>query len=491
MKLLWLLFLVAFCLVLSRLFFLQVVMGNYYRDLASENRTRQIKIPVERGKILDQRGEILAQNKNNGERDYRYYPDGEIVASVVGFFQNGLGVTGLEKSYNASLAGTEGNKLVEFDAFGKQTNVLAEQPGSQGEDLQTNLDLRLQKFVYGVLRDVLRHSGVSASSVIERVDGRVVSLISLPSFDPNLFVGRFERGSAGGDYASVESVLGDTNKKPLFNRTISGVFPPGSVYKLIVATAGLEEGKVSKDTLIEDTGEIRLDKYRFGNWYFDQYGRTEGEINLVRALARSNDIYFYRLGEKLGVDNLVGWSKKFGLGKKTGIDLPGESAGLVPDPLWSERNKGEKWFLGNTYHLSIGQGDLLVTPLQINRATASIVSGKLCIPRLVGTGKCEAINTKAQNRELILAGMKAACTTGGTAFPFFDFDGVVYCKTGTAQHGGEDNKPHAWISVVIPDQKGSIGDGYVITVMIEDGGEGSEVAGGVARKIVDYLAESF
>jgi penicillin-binding protein 2 len=255
---------------------------------------------------------------------------------------------------------------------------------------------------------------------------------------------------------------------------------------MVTAYAGLESGKIKRDTLIEDTGEIKIDQYRYGNWYFDQYGRTEGQINIERALARSNDIFFYKVGELVGVDELVKWSRKFGLGEPTGIELPGEVSGLVPDRLWKERMTGERWFLGNTYHMSIGQGDLTATPLQIARMTAGAVSGRLCQVSIIKDSepKCESLGLKTENTEIVKEGMRQVCASGGTAFPFFDFAPPVLCKTGTAQHAGqkaESDLPHAWITVAYPAENPEM----VLTVMLEAAGEGSYEAGPVARQILE------
>lgn len=248
---------------------------------------------------------------------------------------------------------------------------------------------------------------------------------------------------------------------------------------------------------MNDTGEIKVGQYRYGNWYFDQYGRTEGEINLVRALARSNDIFFYRVGEEAGVDRLVEWSGKFGLGQATGIELP-EAEGLVPNRLWKERVTGEKWFLGNTYHLSIGQGDLLTTPLQIARMTSAAVSGRLCKVSLLMETRfdCRDLGLSSDQLSLVREGMRQACATGGTAFPFFDFSPYVLCKTGTAQHSGQDAndprdasghvKPHAWITVAYPGENPEM----ILTVMLESAGEGSAEAGPVAKDILTQWRDS-
>ena len=482
--------LLAGVLVFSRLFFVQVLMGGYYRDMALGNKLRRERIEAGRGVISDKEGEIMAGNKVVDGGVIRFYPWGETSSSLTGYLSEMKGMTGLEKQYDGILSGTAGEELVELDAYGNRIRVLGRRDVQAGRDIKTNVSMKLQQNIYTVMKKRLVEGGLSGSVVVSRVSGEILALLSLPSYDPNLFSGGAFRGTAGGDYASVEKVLSDEVKKPLFNRVIAGSFAPGSVFKILPAIAGLSERVIDRNVTILDTGEIKVGSYRFGNWYFDQYGKTEGEINIERALTRSNDIFFYKLGEMLGIDKLVTWSKRFGIGEKTGIDMPGEVSGLLPDPLWREREIGERWFLGNTYHMSIGQGDLMMTPLQVNRLAASVISGKRCVPRMVGREKkCEDLGTSEVNRETVISGMRGACESGGTAFSFFDLKGKVLCKTGTAQHGGEATKPHAWISVVIPNEN-EVENWVVVTVMIEAGGEGSYEAGPVAREIVDYLMKN-
>ncbi len=477
--------------IYGKLFFLQVVMGEYYSKLADGNRLKEEIIPAKRGRILDRKGKVLAEEIDFEGKKLRYYKPGELVAHVVGFVREGKGVMGIESRDDSILVGQNGVELWELNALGEKLRKLAWKDPVAGRDVILNIDLDLQEKAYFVLQEKLSQVGSGGAVVISQVDGEILSLVSLPAFDPNLFIAGGKRGIVGGDYATVNKVIEDEVGKPMFDRAISGQYPPGSVYKLVPAMAALEEGVIDSKTEFEDTGEIRVGQQRFGNWYFDKYGKVEGKINLVRALARSNDIFFYRLGERLGIDKLVKYSTKFGVGEKTGIDLEGETAGLLPNRLWRERKMGERWFLGNTYHMSIGQGDLLMSPLQVNRMTAAIVSGEKCVPRVDSGGNknkdCESLSLSEENRKLVMQGMREACMKGGTAFVFFDLEGKVLCKTGTAQHGGEKAKPHAWINVVLP--FGKTDNWLVITVMIENAGEGSEMAGPVARGIVDYLIE--
>ncbi len=484
-KLLRLGLVLIFALFFSRAFFVAGLMHSYYQSLASENRIKPEPIEAPRGVVVDASGSLVATNIIVDGRVVRHYPDGEIVAPVVGYVSDGLGIAGLEKQYQAELSGVKGERLVVESASGKEVEEVSRREPEVGKKMVLNLDLGVQRVAYQALKNKLSESGVGGSVIVSRVNGEVVALVSLPSYDPNLFIQGGRRGNEGGGYTEAREIVIDEKKKPLFNRIFGGLYPPGSVFKLVTALAGLSEGVIAEDQLIEDSGEIVVGSYRYGNWYFDKYGKTEGQIDVKRALARSNDIFFYRVGEKLGVDRLTAFARKMGLGEKTGIDLPGEVVGLVPTPLWSEKEKGERWFLGNTYHLTIGQGDLLTTVLQVNRMTAAAVSGIKCPPRMVGKILCTDLGIDLRAIEVVREGMKMACLPGGTGFPFFDLRGDVWCKTGTAQQGGEEAKPHAWMVVVIP--RGDALEWLVVTVMLEGAGEGSEQAGPVARQIVDYI----
>lgn len=516
----WLL-VIGGALMMSRLFFVTVIMGEHYSDLASSNQIKQERLIPMRGTISDREGTVLAGNILVGDRVVRHYPLGEITAGVVGYvgeinekemeecgrdsskwLLSGrcyggqiVGKTGVEKWYESYLAGGLGMRLLEESAVGEELSEVRREEPINGDNIKLNLSGDLQMVVYEALSRAVTEDDLSGgAAIVSTIEGEVLSLVSLPSFDANLFIEGGERGSAGGKYKEVADIVGDDEGKPLFNRVVAGTYPPGSVFKTVVATAGLGEGVIDGDETIEDVGEIKVGGARFGNWYFDRYGRTEGEVDVKKALARSNDIYFYKLGERLGVDSLVEWSGKLGVGQKTGIDLVEEVAGLLPSPLWREKTIGDRWYLGNTYHMAIGQGDLMVSPAQVDRWTAAVVSGKMCELRLRGKGECKDLGIEEENRRLVVEGMKQACMSGGTGYPFFDLEGRVICKTGTAQQGGEDDDPHAWITVVVPEVGdegeylwGDINRWRVVTVLLEGGGEGSEKAAPVARRIVEAM----
>lgn len=490
---------------LSRVSFLNLFMGSYYQALAKGNTQRVEKIKHERGLILDRNGKQLAVNIEHKGRDIRFYPYGEVLGPVLGYVgkidettlkkclpicdgETEVGKMGLEKQYQELLGGIAGELVVEEKATGETKSKAVNNMGKEAVNIKTHIDIDLQKTSFIALKEKLKEVGASGAVVITNVKGEVFSLVSLPSFDNNLFVEAGKRSDFGGDYKDIKTLMSDELKKPMFNRAVSGEFAPGSVYKIIPSLAALQEGKITEKTTVLDTGEIKIGDYRFGNWYLDKYGRTEGEVDVIKGLSRSNDIFYYRIGEMLGIEKLVFWSSRFGLGERTGIDLPGESKGLLPTPLWREKVLGERWYLGNTFHLSIGQGDLMSTPLQINMMTAALVGSKRCQPRLVGEGSCVDIDISEANKKIILRGLELACTPGGTAFPLFPYAGKIYCKTGTAQKGGEDTLPNSWVTVVIPSGV-SVDDWLVMTVLVEEGGEGSAVAGSVAAEIVKEIVD--
>lgn len=485
-RLLWGIFAIGLALVFAKVIYLQIVEGGQHQLTSYANHVELKREVAARGIVYDRNKIALVENEIVDNKIVRKYPLKESIAPVLGYisevkseeigcseglcYQAGMkvGRTGLEKVMEYELRGHDGGRLVEVDSAGKEIREMGSNLAEPGKDLQLSIDSRLQKEMYAAL------GSRKGSAVAIDMQGKVLGIVSSPSYDPS----------------HIEDYLTDTEKFYFLNRPVAATYPPGSVFKLVTALAGLSEGKISKDTLYDDSGEIKIGSYRYGNWYFDQYGKTEGLIGLTRAIGRSNDIYFYKVGEELGVDKLVYWSRKFGLGEKTGIELPGEQDGLVPDQLWKERVTGEKWFLGNTYHMAIGQGDLLVTPLQVARMTLAAVSGRLCKVSILKDSSivCGDLGLKNEDIALVREGMRQACATGGTAFPFFTETPWVLCKTGTAQHSGqreESDLPHAWITVAYPGENPEM----ILTVMLESAGEGSAEAGPVAKRIIDAWKE--
>ncbi len=481
-------------LLLAKVVYLQLVLGDDNFLLAKNNSVKLERLRAPRGILFDRNGQALTENvKDERYGVNRKYPFGSELAHLVGYvsevekdeigcyqgscYQAGMlvGRFGAEKSFEAKLRGIDGGEIWEEDVKGRKLRKLGEQQPKKGEDINLSVDERLQQIAFSALEKKLSDKG-KGSVVALDMQGKVLALVSYPSFDPNLF-------TISKNVTELQRILNDEENQYFLDRAIGGKYPPGSIFKLVTAYAGLEEGVITEETKIEDVGELRVGKYRYGNWYWDKYGKKDGLLNVVGALKRSNDIFFYKVGEKVGIKKLDEWAKKFGLGERTGIELAGEAKGLVPTPLWKERYVGEKWFLGNTYHLAIGQGDLLVTPIQVARMGVAAISGQLCQVSVLKDKptNCSNLGLSSNNIELVREGMKEACAPGGTAFPLFNFDPWLICKTGTAQHGGKDDKPHAWILVGYPGEKPEM----VLVVMLESAGEGSAEAGVVAKEILE------
>lgn len=515
-----LLFLVLF----GKLFEVQIIKGDYYRALSEENRIRHIPIPAPRGKILARTGEALADNVAIKKRvkftpggsvsitedltdadpseiitDYkRVYPLGDKFAHASGYLsvisegdvetvnpkcpEKGIrtggmlvGVTGLEEEYECMLLGIPGEELMEVNTQGKKIRILGIRNPVAGTDLKTSID-------YGLQQELANNMDKKGAAIVTTPEGSILAFYSNPSFDPNLLIDK-------NNPKKVSELLTDSGL-PFFNRVITGTFHPGSVFKPLVAIAALEEGAIDKNFRFDDPGIITVNGFSYTNWFFTEYGSLEGTIDLTRAMARSTDTFFYKIGEMVGPVNIAKWADTFDLDKQTGIDIPGEVKGLIPTPEWKQKTLKEGWFLGNTYNMSIGQGDVSVTPVELNTFISAIANnGKICQPSFVFSNSpiCRETKVSQENLNLVKKGMEAACTTGGTAYTFFDFSAkhegtTVACKTGTAEVGAAGD-PNAWFTFFSPIENPQI----VTTIVFEKGGQGSQVAGPVARKIADYV----
>ncbi len=534
----YLLLIFSFWFLTIRLIDLTVVRGGYFRDLSEGNRIQEKFIRAPRGIIYDRHHQVLVRNtpvykkcdagnkagaisncqvisreealemETQGGTEAgrlitdlkREYPWGGVLAHVLGYigevndkelgdknlksldYKMGdlKGRTGIEEQYEEILRGIDGKELIEVDAAGSKLKTLGKIEPVVGQALDLTIDLDLQKVAAQALE------GKTGAVVVSQPQtGEILALYSSPTFDPN----------------EISQKTLEDWQKPMFDRSISGLYPPGSIFKIITATAGLETGKINKETQVEDTGVITIGPYQYPNWFWLQYGKTDGLLNIVTALKRSNDIYFYKVGEWVGVKKLAEWAGKMGVGKILGIDLPGEVAGVMPTPEWRQKTRGDEWYLGDTYHLAIGQGDLQVTPLQANSWTNVIANGgKLCRPTLVKNQDCKDLGLKKETISLIKEGMREACSTGGTGWPLFDFkvkDKQIEtaCKTGTAEYGDPQNKTHAWFTVFAPVPASDSGNQHIkvdqelpeisVTVLVEGGGEGSNVAAPIAKKILE------
>ena len=399
-----------------------------------------------------------------------------------------VGKSGIERQYDDLLHGVHGAQVFEVDAANRPVGERAPLPATPGETLQLTLDAKLQRVAENALAHARNNGAVAA---IDPRNGEVLVMASRPNFDPNIF--ELPRAKFSAAYRKLLATPGH----PLLNRAATSRFPPGSTFKMISAAAGLEKGVIDPNWDVTCNGGITLGR-RFGCWKV--HGRG---VNLDRALAESCDVYFYELALKLGDPQSSGptylaqTARKFGLGSKTGIDLPSDEAGLVPDPAWLKKVNAKnpayaKWMPGNTLNMSIGQGDVLATPLQMALATGAVANGgTLWKPHLLRKSQKNSqsspvltppqghsIGVSPRNLALIRQGMRRTVTLG-TGKPGALPNVEVAGKTGSAEDAN-NVLPHSWWVCFAPYDKPTI----AIAVLIENSGHGSENALPVAREIL-------
>jgi len=403
-----------------------------------------------------------------------------------------LGKTGIEKSYEEHLRGVYGKKRIEVDARGVEQTLIAEEEPTSGDHLRLHIDLEMQEAFEKIIQEGLNEFEKERASAIalDPRTGAIKALVSWPGYDNNDFSG----GIDGNTYASYI----EDERRPLFNRAIAGNFPSGSVVKPAIAAAALQEGIATANTSFLSNGGLQVSRWFFPDWQSGGHGQT----NVRRAIAWSVNTYFYYVGGGygdfvgLGIDRISEYLHKFGFAKKLGVDLPGESAGFVPSPEWKERVKKEQWYVGDTYNMSIGQGDFLTTPLQMAAMTAALANrGTLYQPHIVDarihpdTGEEIAIEPVVLNDnfispehlETVRLGM-LDCTTYGSCWYFRRFPFDAAGKTGTAQWSSMHDT-HAWMTSFAPYENPQI----VVVVLVEEGGAGGTVAEPLVGRFYDWM----
>jgi penicillin-binding protein 2 len=403
-----------------------------------------------------------------------------------------VGQSGIEYEYDRFLRGRNGASRVQVDALGTLRGELAVKEPVQGRQLRLTVDLELQRAAQQVL------GGAKAAFVVmDTRNGEVRALGSSPSFDPNIFA----KAIRPADYKRLSA---KENGEPLANRAVQGLYPTGSTFKLITSTAALEGGVITPGTVQFDGGSLQVGGVTFRN----AGGAAYGALALRRALTVSSDVFFYRLGLEAngaGDGHLIQhWARRLGLGRETGIDLPGELEGLIPSPEWRNRlfrrNATDRpWTVGDNINLSVGQGDLQANPLQMAVAYAAIANGgRVVTPRLgsriedtdgralqeLETPPSRRLGISAANRQAILDGLRgAASAPGGTSTAVFqNFTIPVAGKTGTAEKGA-GRADQSWYVALAPYPSPR----YVVAVTFEQGGFGAETAAPAARRILATL----
>ncbi len=438
-----------------------------------------------------------------------------------------VGLAGVEYSFEDELHGQDGQRLVEVDVAGREVQAIDEPEAViPGNSLRLTLDLDLQRAIEEILSRHLKTNYKQQGVVVAMnpQTGEILGMVSLPTYDNNAFT--------GGISAEALKALSEDINRPLVNHAISGMYPPGSTYKIILAAGGLEEGVITTATHYSCGGILWLpNRYYpedpslaqpFYCWIYHDYHGSHGSLNIISALGQSCDIFFYQLGggyrdrlEGLGEERIDYYAELFGHGARTGIDLPGEAPGLVPTAKWKRVNYSESWVTGDTYNMSIGQGFVLSTPLQmLNTAAAIANGGTLYRPQVVGeiidsAGNLvrsfapDAIRTlpiSAENLAIVRQGMRAAVAGPGATAWAVDVPGVqVAGKTGTAEFFIDRNKDgipdrdregnlptHAWFVAFAPYQEPEI----ALVVFVFGGGEGSGVAVPIANEVLNYYFDT-
>lgn len=434
-------------------------------------------------------------------RPLRTYPYGPALSHVLGYvgqankqelrtiprlaMEDMIGKQGVEKAFEDVLHGQKGRRQQVVNAQGRTLRSHIIQAPEPGSDLDLSLDLPLQKFIWDKLGD---HSG--AVVVMEPNSGQILSLVSKPGYNNNLFV-------QGLSPEKWKSLLRDSSL-PLQNRVTQASYPPGSIFKLAIASCALDRSSITPSTTFYCPGRYQLGNGVFRCWKREGHGR----LDLQEAISQSCDVYFYNIGEQLGISRISQYALESGFGQPTGINLPNESKGLIPDKEWKRRRFGQSWQGGETIITSIGQGYVSTTPLQIARYISAFVNGGHFLrPQLELNASPEEqgrLSLKDKHRQFITQSMiHTVESKRGTARRLRMQNATIGAKTGTAQvvrlseeHEGKDTeeipyllRDHAWMASF-----GSKGDNtYVVVVLVEHGGSGSSTAGPIVKDIYEHL----
>lgn len=483
-----------------------------YQKILQEDEG-QDRVLLERGLDLEQAITIESQlwrwpGLQVEMQPQRQYPGGPAFSHLIGYLAEAdqrevdsgqyilgqlVGRAGLESYYEDILRGRRGQAQLLVDAKGQAVARQGDRyPAEPGQSLHLSIDGGWQQYSYERLETAISQTGAKAGLAIAmEVDtGEILMMASLPSYDNNLFVNSV-------DSKDLTEVLTNESDQALFDRSIAGQYPPGSILKVVVAAAALQEEIVKNDTLIYAPGFLREGGEIFPDWIYRNRGYGFGWIALPEALAKSSDVYFYQVGAGynnqpgLGSDLIADYGRRFSLGERTGIDLPGEESGII----WSKTSweqRGQSWYWGNTAHMAIGQGYTLVTPLQMVVMTAAIANGgTIYRPHLlsqVGDASSatllpvEALSQvrvdESHLAEVRQAMLLSVNSQGATGYALRGLSIEVAGKTGTAQHD-KTLPDHAWFISFAPFDRPEI----AMVVLIEEGGEGSSVAAPVARDL--------
>ena len=490
---------------ISRIFFLQIFEGEKFTARSERNSFKKENIIPLRGAIYDNVGTVLIWNGEEG----RTYANISGLGHILGYTglpskedfkkkpdtpsENMVGKDGIEEKYDEILRGVLGVKLMERDSQGNAISESVQVLPQNGRNLTLTIDSKVQSYLYTAMESVAeeRNFEGGAAVIMDVSDGNILAMVSIPEYSSKVL-------SEGGPASLISGYINDKNK-PFLNRAISGLYAPGSVVKPFVALAALNEGLISPEKKIFSAGQISIPnpffpdkKSIFKDW------KAHGWVDMRQALAVSSDVYFYEIGggyqeiRGLGINKIHEYSKKFGLGGKTGIDLEGEAEGTVPSPQVKEKNNPDDptWRVGDTYISVIGQGYFLTTPIEMAVYASSIANnGKIVVPRLIKNENFypevsqKNIGISEEYFKIIKEGMRMAVMEGtaqGLSYP----DLKIAAKTGTAEVGGKKNFSHSWVIGFYPYENPK----YAFAAVLEKGPAGNTIGAPYAMKqFFDWL----
>ncbi len=469
---------------------LEMIKGSAFAQQSEKNRLRPSILFAQRGAILDMNGQALVSNELTEDGSVKRVYKTPGFAHLLGYVsypkkdKSGhyydtdiTGLAGIEAAFNGSLGGTNGTLLVEEDALGKIRSEGTVAPPVNGENLTLSIDARAQTAFYNAISQLSdRIPFLGGSGLLMDVEtGEIRALVSYPEYNPNIL-------SAGGPSEIIAGYSTDT-RQPYLDRAVSGLYTPGSIVKPLEASGALTDGVITPETSVYSSGSISLpNPYDPAHPSIFRDWKALGLMDTRHAIAWSSDVFFYSVGggfgpvKGLGIERLKYWFEAFGLSKPTGIELPREASGFIPDPAWKLKTYKEPWRIGDTYHTAIGQYAMQITPIEAARAIAAVANGgKLLKPTIIAGKNSggESIAVSPAALQVAREGMRLGAVEG-TSIGLSDLSFVhVAGKTGTAQLGLHNEHYNSWAVGFFPYEHPK----YVYVVVMEKGPAGNGVGG--------------
>ncbi len=501
------------CLLIAVIFLmkfvsLQIIKGSVYKDRSENNKLKQILLVAPRGAIYSRDGQELAWNeKPNNESDFplRKYTNAGGFSNLLGFIkypakdksgfyyeEEFLPKDGAELYLNEILAGRNGSKLIETSAGGSVVSQSVVELSKDGENAMLSIDSRVQEKFFNIISDLAHQVGFTggAGIIMDVNSGEILAMVSFPEYSSTVM-------TEGDDAAQIENYY-NNQSNPFLNRTISGLYAPGSIVKPFLALAALQEKVITPEKIIVSTGQIELpNPYDASNPSIFKDWRVNGPVDMRKAIAVSSDVYFYEIGggfgsqPGLGIDRIKKYLGAFGFSKQTGFDTQKEATGVLPDPAWKAKTfNGEIWRIGDTYNSAIGQYGMQITPIQAVRAVSVIANGgTLLTPSILFTAtstvaKGTKVPIDADYYDVVREGMRMGVAEGGTAAGLNTSGVDAAGKTGTAELGSRKQFVNSWVIGFWPYEKPK----YAFTVVMEKGPAKNLIGGTfVMRTLLDWM----